>query len=167
MGGGKKKNQMSKHKDKWYEPYKIVTALDKKETIRRIESKIMLKFAWSIENFLFYGKKTGDGEYKVCISPRVMPPRGNSNLFLPIIILEVIINSEGKSIIFFHLEPIKLVWVYLLGFLALILAETNVLVYACSLCLGAFLQMKYWEFVRRRVGQWLEELLEVKKETEE
>lgn len=153
---------MSKHKDKWYEPYKIVTALDKKETIRRIESKIMLKFAWSIENFLFYGKKTGDGEYKVCISPRVMPPRGNSNLFLPIIILEVIINSEGKSIIIFHLKPIRLIWIYILVVFTIgaIVEWLNALIYVSFLCMVALVRMKYWEFIRRRVGEWLEELLD-------
>ena len=158
---------MKKNKNKWYEPYKIVTVLDKPEVIRRIESKIMLRFAWSIENYLFYGKKIDGGEYKLYISPREMPPRGNSNPFLPGVILKIITNSKGENIVFFHLKPIKFVWIYILGFLALVLAETNVVVYAGFLCLGAFLRMEYWKFVRRRVGEWVEELLDVKKETEE
>lgn len=158
---------MSKNKNKWYEPYKVVTTLDLTETTRRIESKIMLEFAWSIENYLFYGKKIANEEYRLYISSREMPPRGNSNPFLPGVILKIITNSKGENIVFFHLKPIKFVWIYILGFLALVLAETNVVVYAGFLCLGAFLRMEYWKFVRRRVGEWVEELLDVKKETEE
>lgn len=155
-------------RNKWYETYKIETILNKRETVRRIESKIVLKFVWSIENFLFYGSKIGDGGYKVCISPREMPPRGYSNPFLPIVILEIITNSEGKSVVFFHLRPIKLVWIYLLVVFTIgaVAEGFNVLIYVFFLCMVAFFRMKYWEFVRRRVGQWLEELLEVKKETE-
>lgn len=160
------KNKMSKKKNKWYEPYKVVTILDLSETVRRIEGTIVLKFAWSIENYLFYGKKIGNEKYRLYISPREMPPRGNSNPFLPGLILKIITNSEGENIVFFHLKPINFVWMFLLGFLTLALAETNVLVYVGCLCLGAFLLMKYWKFIRKRVGEWLEELLDAKKEPE-
>ncbi len=161
------RNKMKKNK--WYEPYKVVTTLDLTETARRIESKIMLKFAWSIENYLFYGKKFGNGEYRVYISPREMSPRGNSNPFLPKVIIEIIANPEGKSTVYFHLKSIKMVWICILTFFTFgaVVESLNISIYVFFLCIGFFLRMKYWKFVRRRVGEWVEELLDVKKETEE
>lgn len=160
------KNKMNKKK--WYEPYKVVTTLDLTETARRIESKIMLKFAWSIENYLFYGKKIDNGEYRVYISPREMPPRGNSNPFLPKITIEIVANSKGKSIVFFHLKSIRMVWIYILTFFTFgaVVERLNISIYVFILCIVFFLRMKYWGFVRRRVGKLLEELLDVKKEPE-
>ena len=58
---------MSEHKDKWYEPYKIVTTLDKMEIVRRIESKtafIASKYDGSIDDLLFYSAKKYYGEYR-------------------------------------------------------------------------------------------------------
>lgn len=44
---------------------------------------------------------------------------------------------------------------------------TNIFIYVLFQCLAIFLLMKYWEFVRGRVGKLLEELLEAEKEAKE
>ena len=61
---------MEKYKDKWYEPYKIVTVLDKLEVIRRIEGKtqfISFKYKRPTDNLLFFGGKKYEEKYKVYI----------------------------------------------------------------------------------------------------
>ena len=162
---------MGKHKDKWYEPYKVVTVLDKPEVIRRIESKIALKFVWSPENYLFYGKKEDDGVYRVFISSLEMPPRGHSNPFFFFVTVKIIENTEEKCIVFFWLKPVTFIWtdlfLYVVCTILFAVEGINVLVYVFIHCLMLFMCMEYWKFVRRRVGEWVEELLDVKKEIEE
>lgn len=160
---------MSKHKDKWYEPYKVVTTLDKMEIARRIESKtafIASKYNGSIEDLLFYSAKKYDGEYRGYISPLKIPPSARQQVFLPKATIEIFTNAEGKSCVFVRLKKTIFSWVgYCVSFLAF--GYTNVFIYVLFQCLAVFLLMKYWEFVRGRVGKLLEELLEAEKEVKE
>lgn len=97
---------MSKHKNKWYEPYKIATFLDKSETIRRIESKtqfLSFKYKRPEDNLLFFGGKKYEEEYKVYIWPHNIPPCGNSTFLLPKAIIEIIAGAEGNSIVYIRL----------------------------------------------------------------
>ncbi|MBD5449171.1 MAG: hypothetical protein HDR28_03225 [Lachnospiraceae bacterium] len=101
---------MSEHKDKWYEPYKIVTTLDKMEIVRRIESKtafIASKYDGSIDDLLFYSAKKYYGEYRGYrgyISPRKIPPSARQQVFLPKATIEIFTNAEGKSCVFVRLK---------------------------------------------------------------
>ncbi len=161
---------MEKYKDKWYEPYKIVTVLDKLEVIRRIEGKtqfISFKYKRPTDNLLFFGGKKYEEKYKVYIWPQIIPPRGTANCFLPKAIIEVFAGKEGKSIVYIRLVMNKTYMIFwLIWGTGLISQLGNVLVYMGVLLLVVFLLIKYWEFVRSRIGRLLEELLEVKK-TEE
>lgn len=159
---------MSKNKNKWYEPYKIVTALDKSEAIRRIESKtqfLSFKYKRTANDLLFFGGKKYEGEYSVHIWPN-MPPFGGRNCLLPKAIVEIVAGAEGNSIVYIRLIINKIPMGFLVIWLTGGLSQLNVLCYILVLLLVAFLLMKYWEFVRRRVGKLLEELLDVKKEPE-
>lgn len=93
---------MSKNKSKWYEPYKIVTALDKSEAIRRIESKtkfLSFKYKRTANDLLFFGGKKYEGEYIVYIWSYNIPPCGDRNFLLPKAIIEIIAGAEGNSIV--------------------------------------------------------------------
>ena len=152
---------ISSNKNKWYEPYKIVTTLDKGEIARRIESEtafITTRYEGSIDNLLFYSAKKYDGEYRGYISPRKVPPCARQYFFLPKAIIEIFTNSEGKSYVFVRLKATIYLWI---GFCIcfMIFRYTNVLIYATFQCLTFFLLVKYWEFVRRHVGKLLEDLL--------
>lgn len=166
---GTVRNKMSKHKNKWYEPYKIVTILDKSEIARRIESKtafIASRYDGSIDDLLFYSAKKYDGGYRGYISPRKIPPSSRQQVFLPKAIIEIFTNSEGKSCVFVRLKKTIFSWVgYCVFFLTL--GYFNVFIYVLFQRLAVFLLMKYWEFVRRRVGELLEKLLEAEKEINE
>ena len=157
------------NKKKWYEPYKIVSTLDKLEIARRIESKtafIGSKYDGSIDNLLFYSAKKYDGEYRGYISPRKIPPSARQQVFLPKATIEIFTNAEGKSCVFVRLKTTIFSWIgYSIFFLTI--GYTNVFIYVLFQCLAVFLLMKYWEFVRRRVGKILEELLEAEEVAKE
>ena len=162
---------MNKNKHKWYEPYKIVSALSKGETKKRIESKIALGSLISLEGYLFYGKEIDSGKYILYISHREIfaPQGGVFNPNLPRVVMEIIADFDGHNITLFWIKP-RIFWnsiPLVLYTLFCIDRRVNIVIYTFFLCLVVFIFRKYWGFVRRRVGEWLEELLEVKKETEE
>ena len=157
---------MQKNKTAWNEPYKIATALDKGETIKRLESKIGFKNHWHSgldRPYLFYGIKTGDGKYSVYIASHLM-----HNPLLPKVVIEVFADSYGKGIVLFRVKPIyqALNFMLLFGTVIFISERLPVLLYAVCLCLGAFLHINDWGYVRQCVGKWLEELMDVRRETE-
>ena len=163
--------KMSDHKDKWYEPYKIVTTLGKGETKKRIESKIALGSSISLEGYLLYGKEIDSRQYRLYISHREIfaPQGGVFNPNLPRVVLEIITDFDGYNTTLFWIKP-RIFWnsiPLILYTLFCIDRQVNILIYTFFLCLGVFLFGKYWKFVRKRVGEWLEELLGIKKETEE
>ena len=157
---------MQKNKTAWNEPYKIVTALDKGEIIKRLESKIGFKNHWHSgldRPYLFYGIKTGDGKYSVYIASHLM-----HNPLLPKVVIEVFADSYGKGIVLFRVKPYPMSWSFTLAFGTgwFIFTPLPVLLYAVCLCLGAFMYIKDWGYVRQCVGKWLEELMDVRRETE-
>lgn len=156
---------MSKNKSKWYEPYKIVTALDKSEAIRRIESKtefLSFKYKRTADDLLFFWGKKYEAEYRVHIWPNML--FGGRNCFLPKAVIEIIAGAEGNSIVYIRLIINKIPMGFLGIWLTCGLYQQNVLCYILVLLLAVFLLIKYWEFVRRRVGKLLGELLDVKEE---
>ena len=158
---------MSKNKSKWYEPYKIVTALDKSEAVRRIESKtkfLSFKYKRTANDLLFFGGKKYEGEYIVYIWPYNIPPCGDRNFLLPKAIIEIIAGAEGNSIVYIRLIINKIHMIFTVIWCTGVLSQLNVLCYILVLLLAVFLLIKYWGFVRRRVGKLLEELLDVKEE---
>lgn len=154
---------MREYKSAWNEPYKIVTALDKGEVIKRLESQIATNYRWLWRQHLFYGKKKRDGKYNVYISPQKM-----SNLLLPEVVIEAFADSDGKGIVCFRVKPYyqRSGFILTLGTMIFISEQLSVLLYAVCLCLGAFLHIKDWGYVRQCVGKWLEELLDVRREAE-
>lgn len=105
---------MKKYRSTWYEPYKIVTTLDKMEIARRIESKTAFfasKYDGSIDDLLFYSAKKYDGEYRGYISPRKIPPSARQQVFLPKATIEIFTNAEGKSCVFVRLKTTIFSWV--------------------------------------------------------
>lgn len=154
---------MKEYKSSWNEPYKIVTVLDKGETIKRLESKIAFDYWWHEQGYLFHGKKTKDGKYRVKVSSQKM-----RNPFLPKVVIEVFADSDGKGIVLFRVKPYPMSWSFTLAFGTgwFIFTPLPVLLYAVCLCLGAFMYIKDWGYVRQCVGKWLEELMDVRRETE-
>ena len=150
--------KMSEHKDKWYEPYKIVTVLNKNEVETRIRNK-----AAAVHNFWLFGRERdiNEGRFRLYVSTDMVPPRGK-NPYLPNARGEIVVDAKGRSIVFVWLElPMKTVLFDLLFYFDLLLwKKGNVLLYALLLFLYAFLLMKYWDFARRRIGEKLEELME-------
>lgn len=154
---------MQKNKTAWNESYKIVTALDKGEVIKRLESQIATNYRWLGRQHLFYGKKARDRKYNVYISSQKM-----SNLLLPEVVIEVFADSDGKGIVLFRVKPFykKLRLILALGTMVFISEQFPVVLYAVCLCLGAFLHIKDWGYARQCVGKWLEELMDVRRESE-
>ncbi len=142
--------------------YKIETSLNKKEIEKRIRSKTILKgeriFSY-LEDYFFFGGTIENGKFMFYPLPIQMPPRGSQNPFLPKISGEIIELDSSHSIVLIQtrIGPARI------GFFALLIfffAQTNILIFIVTLCFVVFLLKKYWNFVCKRVGEWLEKLLE-------
>ncbi len=162
---------MGKYKDKWYEPYKIVTTFDKGEIKKRIENQIALGSSIASRDCLFYGKETDNGNYRLYIAHHVLwaPQGGMFNPNLPRVVLEIVADFDGYNITLFWIKP-RIFWNSIpLVFYTFFCIDRriNVLIYTFFLCLGVLFWGKYWVFIRRRVGKLLEKLLGVAKETDE
>ena len=139
---------MGKHKEKWYEPYKIVTTFDKKKKKKRIESQIALGSSIASGDCLFYGKEIDCRKYRLYISPRkIMPPQdGMFNPNLPRVVLEIIADFDGYNTTIFWIKP-RIFWNSIpLVFYTFFCIDRriNVLIYTFFLCLGVFFWGKYW-----------------------
>ena len=139
---------MGKHKEKWYEPYKIVTTFDKGEIKKRIESQIALASSIASGDCLFYGKEIDCRKYRLYISPRkIMPPQdGMFNPNLPRVVLEIIADFDGYNTTIFWIKP-RIFWNSIpLVFYTFFCIDRriNVLIYTFFLCLGVFFWGKYW-----------------------
>lgn len=145
--------------------YRIETSLSKEEIEQRIRSKSALagrQSLFHIKEHLFIAVKIKEGKFSFYPSPLHIPPRGGRNSFIPKIGGEIIENSSGQRIVCIHVKigVVNIfdgVWV-LLAFIIL-LSTQNILVSLAILCLVIFLLVKYWNFVCKRVGKLLEELL--------
>ena len=155
------KNKMKKNK--WYEPYKILTLFNQSEIERRLMSPIAAKIILmrvTDNGFLSLDREIKDGKFQ--ISTRMWKFPSNWKLFfLPKIVGEIVETEDGTSIVLMWLEVSITDLLIDLAIYTCVcfFMKISVWVYAPILWLAIVLVTIYWKLARKRYGKRLEMLL--------
>lgn len=168
-------------KTKWNQQHVLITSLDIQEVTRRLKNETILPGEWvswkNRDKYLFYMGKVKDNTFEVHPNSRRMPPLSERQRPFPKVCGIMSETADGGTGICVWLES-GLMGALFSGFeimfgifflpVAFSRSETIVvpveLLIIGVICIR-FLVIKYWEFVSRRVLEWLTELWDASERT--